>query len=90
MRSRANNLRLFERCGVSPMSELLGFVAETDESGRIAWVWRYDPARKVARAIQRPLDHLQELDRAWCFGASRSAIVAWMKDSGPQLSAPKV
>ncbi len=59
------------------MSGTIDLIAETDEIGRIAWVWRRGPNDRHARPIAEPSRHLDELGHSKCHGATPLAISDW-------------
>jgi len=50
------------------------FIAETDVSGAVVWVWRIGARDRVARPVEEAERHLHELSRAKCHGAPPEAI----------------
>lgn len=52
-------------------------IAETDETGRIAWIWRRGPNDRIARPIAEPAKYLNELHRSRFHGATSLAISDW-------------
>jgi len=54
------------------------FVAETDEQGRVAWVWRVESDRQRARPVGDPKRHLAELTAARFSGAPPLSIIEWL------------
>ncbi|WP_109468289.1 hypothetical protein [Albibacillus kandeliae] len=54
------------------------FVAETDETGRIEWVWLWRAGQRGPRMIRKAEDCSQMLDHAEFHGSSRDNIVDWL------------
>ena len=54
------------------------FIAETDTSGNILWVWRWGAQDRIARPIAEPSRHLPELDAAEFHGAPGGTIRDWL------------
>ena len=54
-----------------------GFIAETDGSGRVIWVWRKGANDKIARPVSDPAAAARELRTAQCSGAPVEAISDW-------------
>jgi hypothetical protein len=59
-------------------------IAETDELGHIAWMWRKGPTDRLAHPIAEPADHLHELGQSRLFGAPPEAISAWFARHVPK------
>jgi len=57
------------------------FIAETDGTGAIAWVWRFTPEERVARPIANPEHVVEDAADADFFGAPREDILAWFEAS---------
>ena len=59
------------------------FVAETNDSGDIAWVWVQDEAARPARPVKRIGRHLSSATRRGSrfAGATPEAIIAWMRNA---------
>ncbi len=55
------------------------FIAETDGSGRVVWVWRLGRGDKIARPVSNPASCLQELETAAFSGADAGAISDWFR-----------
>ena len=54
-----------------------GLFAETDASGHVVCVWRKSGRDIVARPIQDPRRHRDDLANFQCHGASKEAIADW-------------
>jgi len=54
------------------------FIAETDISGDVVWVWRSGEGDRTARPVGDPGRCLVELDRAEFHGAPGEAISDWL------------
>ena len=55
------------------------FIAETDGSGRVVWVWRMGRGDKIARPVTDPTSCLIELETAVFSGADAGAISEWFR-----------
>jgi hypothetical protein len=55
------------------------FIAETDGSGHVAWVWRIAAGESFARPIKEPTRYIHELPKASFFGAQADAIAEWFR-----------
>ena len=54
------------------------FIAETDELGRIDWLWRRGPEDTISRPVHPSTAHLEELAEARVSGAPYEAAVQWL------------
>ena len=61
------------------------YVAETDETGQVRFVWVAEPGRKSARPIRSPKRHIPLLPAAQFSGASAQAITGWLKAQADTL-----
>jgi hypothetical protein len=59
------------------MSVPVDLVAETDDAGRVVWIWRHGPNDRHARPIADPSKHVNELGQARCYGSTPEAISEW-------------
>ena len=55
------------------------FIAETDGSGRVAWVWRLGVGDRTARPVTNPASCLEERATAELSGAPSEAISDWYR-----------
>ncbi len=55
------------------------FIAETDVSGVVLWVWRIGPRERVARPVDEAHRHLHELATARLHGADAVAFADWFQ-----------
>jgi len=55
------------------------FIAETDETGTVLWVWRFAPGDRIARPIDRPSVFKAELSHASVHGATPEAVADWFR-----------
>lgn len=55
------------------------FIAETDVSGSVVWVWRFGVRDRIARPIEDVERYLHELSGAKCHGAPPEAISEWFE-----------
>lgn len=58
------------------------FIAETDVSGAVVWVWRFGAHDRVARPVEDAKRFLHELPGARCHGARPEAIGEWLEWRG--------
>ncbi|MGD9295472.1 MAG: hypothetical protein PVI41_11360 [Roseobacter sp.] len=56
------------------------YVAETDENGRVEWVWVSEPGRTPARPVRNFSSHMEKLQTGEVVGAPRAAVVNWVND----------
>ena len=54
------------------------FIAETNESGHIDWVWRKGPQDAIPRPVISGQDYRPELPQAHTHGAPAEAILEWL------------
>ncbi len=57
-----------------------GFIAETDATGRVLWVWRQGADDRVARPVVDAVSCVRELETARFFGADAGAIWDWISE----------
>lgn len=55
------------------------FIAETDDSGRVVWVWSVGPGDRVARPVGTASLHLSSLGQAEFFGAPEASVKHWLE-----------
>jgi hypothetical protein len=55
------------------------FIAETDETGAVLWVWRFAPGDRSARPLERPSAFMPELSHASVHGATPEAVADWFR-----------
>ena len=60
------------------MSQSVEFVAETDEIGQVACVWRVGRKDYVARPVSDARKAMSDLKSAKVWGASREAVSDWL------------
>jgi len=54
-------------------------IAETDECGAVAWVWRSAPNDRIARPVWQGKLNIDDLDNTELHGAHQNEIVDWLK-----------
>lgn len=62
------------------------YVAETDESGKVAWLWTYEGRGRTARPVRRGTLTAERIDRDRVVGASFEAVSEWLDSIAPRLS----
>jgi hypothetical protein len=55
------------------------FIAETDVSGAVVWVWRIGSRERIARPVREPDRFRHEIPQARCHGAPPEAISEWFE-----------
>lgn len=54
------------------------FIAETDESGEVLWVWKLAAGARSARPIDRRSSPMPELLQGSVHGANPEAVAEWL------------
>jgi hypothetical protein len=54
------------------------FVAETDDHGAVAWVWRFGPSDRIAHPVARGTRNIGDPEDCEFHGASQNDIVDWL------------
>jgi len=60
-------------------------IAETDELGRVEWVWVYRETEKVLKPIERSGFRLTELGDFKVHGAGQVEVANWLKRGAQEL-----
>ncbi len=69
------------------MSQSMKFIAETDQSGNVIWLWRLLPGNQKPRPVQ-DLDPIEiELKSSVIAGASLDAVLTWLTKERSKTSA---
>ena len=55
------------------------FIAETDVSGAVVWVWRFETRDRIARPVDDVESFRDKLPGAGCHGAPPEAISEWFE-----------
>ncbi|ETX10565.1 hypothetical protein OCH239_21460 [Roseivivax halodurans JCM 10272] len=63
-------------------------IAETDDTGRVLWVWIMEPGARRPRPVQDFAAARQVLTRANCHGASVAYLEQWFAERGEVEAAP--
>ena len=53
-------------------------IAETDEHGAVAWVWRFGPSDRVPYPVAAGTMNISELEDTEFHGARQNEIVDWL------------
>lgn len=61
------------------MSKRVRFIAETNGSGDVVWLWRVGAGDRVAKPIKDPGRHLGEISSAEVYGARIEVISDWLR-----------
>lgn len=62
---------------VDPMDQRAMLIAEIDEEGGVAWLWRADHGKRP-KPVKDAASCLREIDGLTLFGASKPAVIAWL------------
>lgn len=54
-------------------------IAETDELGKIEWLWVYEKSHRAPKALDRSTFKLAEIDGFEIHGAPKGAIIDWLQ-----------
>jgi hypothetical protein len=65
--------------GVPDMKDLSRYVAETDESGKVVWLWQMQEGYRTARPVRNLSQLDQRLQDATIYGASLESVTDWLK-----------
>lgn len=60
------------------MARALLLIAETDETGGVAALWRLGPADRIPRPLGAAAARAEDVRRAEIHGAPREAVLAWL------------
>lgn len=60
------------------MNKSVRFVAETDEFGRVLWLWRLKPGERLARPVQDLMSIDLELRTCATEGAPLESVLTWL------------
>lgn len=63
---------------VSVMDKRAMLIAEIDDMGCVAWLWRAEPGKRP-RPVKDAATCLQDIDNLVAVGASRPEIEAWLR-----------
>jgi hypothetical protein len=55
-------------------------IAETDENGRLLWVWIKEKGTRHARPVRDIVEDRTFLEEATCFGASCGSFQKWFDE----------
>jgi len=66
------------------------FIAETDVSGAVVWVWRLGGRDRIARPVEEAEKFVHELAVAKLHGAKPEAFSEWFeRRAGARLESPR-
>lgn len=61
------------------MSKRIRFIAETDGSGNVVWLWRVGAGDRIAKPITDPVNHVGEIATADVYGAKVDVVETWLR-----------
>lgn len=68
---------------VDPMDQRAMLIAEIDEEGHVAWLWRADHGKRP-KPVQDAATCLREIDSLTIFGTSKPTVEAWLTQQSTQ------
>ncbi len=67
-----------DRHGGIAMPKQTRFIAETDDAGKVLWLWRLGYGERMPRPVQRLSALELELNQSTLDGASVDAVMEWL------------
>lgn len=64
-------------------------IAETDEHGVVAWVWRFGPNDRIAYPLDKRSVCIDDFCNFDVAGASKDAVLGWLKDKADKTAASR-